>query len=406
MLTLRQAVAALGTGATTALFSILGGKVAENLGIADADVLLTGGSAAPGVRKHVARRFLEGAASEGLLEELPQSATEQMWQNYAANRPILDGVGNAAALGLLAGMAMGGGSNIVTRTAKAEQENTALLDTLTAAEASKLKAGLPESFAEFAQRAGDQYGISAIHLQADKAVEVALGQGLTVEQIMPWLEQYGATAEALDTAIQTGGTIALDYGKVAAGFSNDPTLQALKDDFMVSPSSVSKAMAAEAEQVEEAHLEKLNDLFAKEQDLRIGQEDVQAWTEALLATPGLNGRVVAESLLPMTARANALSTLTGKPAIEFLNRWLEPNGLTTMKLKDFRELYGSAGEEIGQPQELKQAVDEYGGEHRPPGPDSGAPLHDLTGGGNVYPDDVYGANGLRYYGTGEEVFDR
>jgi hypothetical protein len=34
--------------------------------------------------------------------------------------------------------------------------------------------------------------------------------------------------------------------------------------------------------------------------------------------------------------------------------------------------------------------------------DSGAPLHDLTGGGKVYPDDVYGPNAARYYGSGED----
>jgi hypothetical protein len=49
---------------------------------------------------------------------------------------------------------------------------------------------------------------------------------------------------------------------------------------------------------------------------------------------------------------------------------------------------------------------DYGGEHRPPGPDSGAPLHDLTGGGNVYPDDVYGANAAQYYGHGTPAMDR
>lgn len=49
---------------------------------------------------------------------------------------------------------------------------------------------------------------------------------------------------------------------------------------------------------------------------------------------------------------------------------------------------------------LFQSLDEYGGEHRPPGPEDGAPLHDLTGGGKVYPDDVYSSNAARYYGHG------
>jgi hypothetical protein len=41
------------------------------------------------------------------------------------------------------------------------------------------------------------------------------------------------------------------------------------------------------------------------------------------------------------------------------------------------------------------------GSHRPPGPDNGAPLSDLTGEGRIYPDDVYGPQGQRIYGTRE-----
>lgn len=49
--------------------------------------------------------------------------------------------------------------------------------------------------------------------------------------------------------------------------------------------------------------------------------------------------------------------------------------------------------------------EDYGGEHAPPGPEEGAPLHDLTGAGKVYPDDVYSSNAVRYYGTGEDRLD-
>jgi hypothetical protein len=45
-------------------------------------------------------------------------------------------------------------------------------------------------------------------------------------------------------------------------------------------------------------------------------------------------------------------------------------------------------------------IAKYQGSHTPPMKGSGAPLHDLTGGGTIYPDDVYGAMGSRYYGTG------
>jgi hypothetical protein len=43
--------------------------------------------------------------------------------------------------------------------------------------------------------------------------------------------------------------------------------------------------------------------------------------------------------------------------------------------------------------------EEYRGQHTAPGPESGAPLHDLTGGGRIYPDDVYSPQGQQYYGT-------
>lgn len=55
-----------------------------------------------------------------------------------------------------------------------------------------------------------------------------------------------------------------------------------------------------------------------------------------------------------------------------------------------------------------QKPQEYGyrGEHKAPGPDFGAPLHDLTGGGQMYPSDVYSASASRIYGTGYPQADR
>lgn len=45
--------------------------------------------------------------------------------------------------------------------------------------------------------------------------------------------------------------------------------------------------------------------------------------------------------------------------------------------------------------------DDYRGLHKAPSKE-GAPLHDLT---NVYPDDIYGPNGARYYGHGDNSID-
>jgi GNAT superfamily N-acetyltransferase len=48
----------------------------------------------------------------------------------------------------------------------------------------------------------------------------------------------------------------------------------------------------------------------------------------------------------------------------------------------------------------------YRGSHSAPGPDFGAPLHDLTGGGQMYPSDVYAESAARIYGTGYPKADR
>lgn len=49
---------------------------------------------------------------------------------------------------------------------------------------------------------------------------------------------------------------------------------------------------------------------------------------------------------------------------------------------------------------------DYGMQHRPPSPDGGAPAHDVTKGGEIYPDDFYSSKGLNYYGTGDTAADK
>lgn len=109
-----QAGLATLSGISTAAFGALGSKVARSLGITDVDGLAAG-VAGPAVTKGFVRRVLEGAASEGLLEELPQSVSEQVLQNAALGRPLDEGVDQAAVLGTLAGGLMGAGANALSR---------------------------------------------------------------------------------------------------------------------------------------------------------------------------------------------------------------------------------------------------------------------------------------------------
>ncbi|MDR6887897.1 MULTISPECIES: PLxRFG domain-containing protein [Variovorax] len=116
LLTPTQAALAAATGATTAAFGAAGGKLAQRLGIGDAETMLAQGSIqGPGraSQRSLARQVGEGVLSEGVLEEVPQSMAEQALQNLALDKPVGEGVGAAAAQGLLAGGAMGGGAALV-----------------------------------------------------------------------------------------------------------------------------------------------------------------------------------------------------------------------------------------------------------------------------------------------------
>lgn len=70
-----------------------------------------------------------------------------------------------------------------------------------------------------------------------------------------------------------------------------------------------------------------------------------------------------------------------------------------------------SGQPMGQDPATQQLIDiyassynpvgmttSYRGLHTAPGPDFGAPLHDLTGGGQMFPDDIYSSKAAQYYG--------
>jgi hypothetical protein len=106
LLTPKQAGAALASGAGTAALGAAGGKLAQRAGLADVDTMLAAG-VTPKSPTGFVKAVVGSGISEGVFEELPQSVQEQMWQNYATDKPLTDGVDKAAAMGLLSGAAMG-----------------------------------------------------------------------------------------------------------------------------------------------------------------------------------------------------------------------------------------------------------------------------------------------------------
>lgn len=109
----KGAGAAIASGAIDTAIARFSGGLAKKLGIADVDTMLAGAAVNPKAAKGVVRAALQGMVTEGLLEELPQSVQEQVWANYAAGKPLDEGVNQAAVLGTLSGGLMGGGANVL-----------------------------------------------------------------------------------------------------------------------------------------------------------------------------------------------------------------------------------------------------------------------------------------------------
>ncbi|MEG0130547.1 MAG: PLxRFG domain-containing protein, partial [Acinetobacter sp.] len=123
-LTADQALAGATTGVIGGALGAFGGWFANKVfKVADVDTALqTGRLTSQQVGEGIAKTpmsaiptaVIKGAISEGFLEELPQSVSEQILQNLALDKPWSDGIEDAAVMGTLAGMAMGGAVNILT----------------------------------------------------------------------------------------------------------------------------------------------------------------------------------------------------------------------------------------------------------------------------------------------------
>jgi hypothetical protein len=101
-------------GAATGIINRASGQLADKLGISDVNTALATGKLGGATEKGVARRVAEGAVNEGVLQELPQSAQEQAMQNIALDRPVGEGVAQAAASGMLVGGLTGAGFGAVS----------------------------------------------------------------------------------------------------------------------------------------------------------------------------------------------------------------------------------------------------------------------------------------------------
>lgn len=116
---------ALAGGALTAAIGLGTSKIP---GFRDAEVgMATAGMG--GVQRQgllaAGKEITKGTFKEGVLEEMPQSAQEQVFTNLALGKPWAEGVPEAAAQGMVVGAAQGGGMNVYSAGRNALAESPA-----------------------------------------------------------------------------------------------------------------------------------------------------------------------------------------------------------------------------------------------------------------------------------------
>lgn len=126
-LSLKQALLAAGTGVMGAGVGVLGNKAAGKLGVGDIDEAVVNSALSKSPRSVLTSTLLGGAIEGG--EEVLQSAGETVAKNLALDKPFDEGVGNAAAMGLLTGTPLGAVGGMGERikqeaTARVAQKST------------------------------------------------------------------------------------------------------------------------------------------------------------------------------------------------------------------------------------------------------------------------------------------
>lgn len=127
--------------------------------------------------------------------------------------------------------------------------------------------------------------------------------------------------------------------------------------------------------------------------VRRGVRDFAVWSRAMIARFGEGIRTYLAGVWDNVRRNSQLGAVMNPFA----------RGPLLAPASDMASTSGAAQNAEPSPGGLSEAED-YRGEHRAPTREDGAPLSDVTANG-IYPDDVYGPNGLRYYGTGDDAMD-
>lgn len=242
LLTPTQSGIAAATGVAGAVLGVGGAKLAQRLGVGDADTMLAQGmkginrqnadeaataATNPLVQqqaaKSIPRSVIEGAISEGLFEELPQSVTEQVLQNIALGKDWHQDVDAAVVMGALSGGAMGGaaaGYRSATRPGETEARAPAPPAVPPAPGQPPQPGpvlGLPAPDRGVIQVAGDGTARTPAYQTPGYVGDVT-----DVEPKAPTVRDQVATAAAQGGALSPAALTAIDTGAAAAAQPVEP----------------------------------------------------------------------------------------------------------------------------------------------------------------------------------------
>lgn len=184
---------AVAGGVGTAAIGRLAAKVLPDADTAAGTIGLGAGQRITAV--DAGKKIAKSVAQEGVLEELPQSAQEQVFSNLATDRPWAEGVPEAAAQGMIAGLGMGAGAttaNVATQLRAPLEDATTGLDftpeSIEAAARAALNPALAQQEvilrqreADAAQR-GDPLDLAVVQLENDVARATGQQEAAPIDQ--------------------------------------------------------------------------------------------------------------------------------------------------------------------------------------------------------------------------------
>ena len=348
-----------GYAALAGIFTSLITKGASKL-IPDIETTLVTGQLSKEGLKAKGKEIAKSMFSEGVLEELPQSAQEQIFSNLSLSKPWDEGVPESMATGLIVGTSMGGSVqtvnqltniqtkalNKVTNTVVGSISEQEIIDTATTfAQSSKTRG-----------RKEDRYRNFVSSLEDDKQVHIS--QDAITEALVNGVELPEYITEQLDD-LGTDITIGMDqFGTDIA--PNEDIMNALRPHMKLSSESLTPA------QMEKADDFNIKDLLERAENSKEKLTEAQTIYEEVkqqLVDTGRQSEATARysaAILPAYATVKAEDyNISVKEAYEMMGlsivgpATVNGDGKTLEQAKES----GYEGEDITEATEWQQSVD-------------------------------------------------